>query len=39
MAYIRDPKSQNPMSRMPKFEGNIDETSLGKLADYVGSLT
>jgi mono/diheme cytochrome c family protein len=38
IAYIRDPKSQNPMSRMPKFEGKIDESSLGELADYLGSL-
>jgi len=26
------------MSRMPKFEGKIDESSLGELADYLGSL-
>jgi mono/diheme cytochrome c family protein len=35
--YIRDPKSVNPKSRMPK-QGKLSESDLGALADYLGSL-
>lgn len=38
IAFIRDPRSQNPMGRMPKFDGKISDGDLGALADYLGSL-
>jgi cbb3-type cytochrome oxidase cytochrome c subunit len=38
IAYIKDPKSQKPRSRMPKFEGKLQDGEIGNIADYVGSL-
>lgn len=38
VAFIRDPRSQTPKGRMPKFEGKISDSDLGALADYLGSL-
>jgi cytochrome c2 len=38
VAYIRDPRAQNPKSRMPPFEGKLNAEELGALADYLSSL-
>jgi mono/diheme cytochrome c family protein len=38
VAYIRDPQSVKAKSRMPRFEGKLDEGQLGALADYLVSL-
>jgi cytochrome c1 len=38
MAYIRDPKSQKPDAKMPKFEGRIKDEDLRALAEYLASL-
>jgi mono/diheme cytochrome c family protein len=35
LAYVRDPQAQNPKSRMPKFEGKLDDGSLSSLADFL----
>ena len=37
-AYIRNPKSQKPESRMPGFEGKIKDEDLQSLAEYLASL-
>jgi mono/diheme cytochrome c family protein len=37
-AYIRDPKSQNPMAHMPPHAGKINEEDLAKLTDYLAGL-
>jgi mono/diheme cytochrome c family protein len=34
-SYIRDPKSQKPDSRMPKFEGAMKEEEIQTLAKYL----
>jgi hypothetical protein len=37
--HVRDPKSQNPQSRMPRFDENrINDPDLRKLAEYLASL-
>ena len=38
MQHIRDPKSHTPDSRMPPFEGKIEEDDLRALAEYLASL-
>ena len=38
LAYIRDPKAQNPKSGMPKFAGIIPDADLDALADYLLTL-
>src|SRR5262245_15581759 len=36
-AHIRNAKSHKPDSRMPAFEGKINESDLRALAEYLGS--
>ena len=36
--YVRDPQSQNPKSKMPKFAGKLPDDALGALADYLVTL-
>jgi mono/diheme cytochrome c family protein len=38
IAFIRNPQSVKGKSRMPRFEGKLDEGQLGALADYLVSL-
>src|SRR5262245_22425212 len=38
VGYIRDPRSQNPKSRMPQFEGKLSAEDIGALAHYLSSL-
>src|SRR5258708_354346 len=38
MAFIREPTSKKPRSRMPGFEGKIAEADLRALAEYLASL-
>ncbi|MFL5244173.1 MAG: MJ0042-type zinc finger domain-containing protein [Gemmataceae bacterium] len=38
MAFIREPTSKKPRSRMPGFEGKISEADLRSLAEYLASL-
>jgi len=38
VAHIRNPKSHNPMSRMPSFEGKINDQDLLALGSYLASL-
>jgi mono/diheme cytochrome c family protein len=38
IAYVRDPKAQNPMSRMPKFGDRLADADLASLADFILSL-
>lgn len=36
--HIKDPQSQNPQSRMPKYQGRISDPDLKTLSDYLASL-
>ncbi len=38
VAHVRNPKSHNPMSRMPSFEGKINDKDLLALGAYLASL-
>ena len=38
VAFVKDPRSQRPGARMPKFGGKIGDDDLEKLADYLLSL-
>lgn len=38
IGYIRDPQAQDPLSKMPKFEGKLSEDDLSKLADFLLTL-
>lgn len=38
MDHIRDPKTHKAESRMPKFEGKLQDKEIGAIADYLGSL-
>jgi mono/diheme cytochrome c family protein len=35
ITYVRDPRAQNPMSRMPKFGDRLADADLGSLADFI----
>ncbi len=37
-AYVKDPKSQNPTSRMPAFGNRINDQNLQALGAYLASL-
>jgi hypothetical protein len=36
--HVKNPKSQNPNSRMPAFEGKISDKDLQALGVYLASL-
>jgi cbb3-type cytochrome oxidase cytochrome c subunit len=36
--HVRNPKSHNPQSRMPAYDGKINDNDLQLLADYLASL-
>jgi mono/diheme cytochrome c family protein len=36
--HIRDPKSHNPRSRMPSFEGKMTDEEINQIAEYLASL-
>jgi mono/diheme cytochrome c family protein len=36
--HVRNPKAQNPSSRMPAFQGRISEPNLNALGAYLASL-
>lgn len=36
--HVKNPKTQNPASRMPAFEGRINDTDLNALGAYLASL-
>jgi len=36
--YIRDPKSKTPGSRMPAFQGKINDEDFKNLVEYLASL-
>lgn len=38
MEHIRNAKAHKPESRMPTFEGKLQDKDIGALADYLGSL-
>jgi mono/diheme cytochrome c family protein len=38
MEHVRNPKAHNPQSRMPGFEGKIDQADLRALGEYLASL-
>jgi mono/diheme cytochrome c family protein len=38
MAFVREPTSKKPRSRMPGFDGKIAEADLRALAEYLASL-
>jgi predicted Zn finger-like uncharacterized protein len=38
MEHVRNPKSHNPESRMPSFDGKINDDDLRMLAEYLASL-
>ena len=38
MAFIRNPRSKIPTTKMPSFEGKINEQDLRALAEYLASL-
>ena len=38
IAYVTNPKAQNPQSKMPGFEGKIEQADFVKLAEYLLSL-
>ncbi len=38
MAYVKNPKSQNPNSRMPSFDNRINNNDLVTLGAYLASL-
>ncbi len=38
LAHVRNAKTHNPRSRMPPFEGHINDVDLAALADYLASL-
>jgi len=38
VGFVRNPKSQKPDSRMPKFEGKLSEAELRAVARYLASL-
>jgi mono/diheme cytochrome c family protein len=37
-AHVKNPKTHNPRSRMPAFEGKISDADLKTLADYLKTL-
>lgn len=37
-AHIKNPKSHKPMSKMPSFEGKINDADLKALSEYLASL-
>ena len=37
-AFVKDPKSKNPGSRMPSFGGRISDADLAKLGTYLATL-
>lgn len=36
-AYIKDPKSQKPDSKMPKFEGKLDADQIKSVAEFLAA--